>query len=64
MLPLEQRVEVQTERELDRLARGASGGDDDDAAVGMGCPAVGVGIRREVVVARRVHAAEYADSGD
>ena len=56
VLPLEQRVEMQAERQLDRLARGARGGDDDDSALGMGSVAVGVGIGGKVVVAGGVHA--------
>ena len=55
VLPLEQRVEMQAERELDRLAGGAGGGDDDDPALGMRGVAVGLGIGREMVVAGGVH---------
>ena len=51
VLPLEQRVQMQAQRELDGLAGGARGGDDDDAPGGMGRVAVGVGIGRKVMVA-------------
>jgi hypothetical protein len=54
MLALEQRLEVQAERQLDRLARRARRGDDDDATRGMGRMSVGVGIGGKMVVARRV----------
>ena len=59
MLPLEERVEVEPERELDGLAGGAGRGDDDDAPLGMSCVAVGVGIGRKVVIAGRAHDESY-----
>ena len=55
VLALEQRVEVQPERQLDRLARGARRGDDDDPSLGMGRVAVGVGIGRKMMVAGGMH---------
>jgi len=55
VLPLEQGLEVQAERELDRLAGGPGGRDDDDPPLGMGRVAVRVRIGGEVVVAGGVH---------
>ena len=55
MLPLEQRVEVETERQLDGLAGGAGRGDDDDPPLGMRRVAVSVGIGRKVMVAGGAH---------
>ena len=56
VLALEDGLEVEAERELDRLAGGARRRDDDDAALGVGRVAVGVGIGREMVVAGGMHA--------
>ena len=55
VLPLEQRLEPQAQRQLDRLAGGAGRRDDDDPALGMWCVLVGVGIRGEMMVAGRMH---------
>src|SRR4030095_3953137 len=59
VLPLEQGVEVQTQRELDGLAGSAGRGDDDDAPLGMSCVAVGVWVGRKMMVAGRAHAESY-----
>jgi hypothetical protein len=55
MFALEQRVHVNAERQLDGFAGSARGSDDDDATFGVRSVAVGVRIRRKVVVAGRVH---------
>jgi hypothetical protein len=59
VLPFEERVEVETEGQFDRFAGGPRGRDDDHAAAGMRCVPVGVGIRGEVMVTRRMHAESY-----
>jgi hypothetical protein len=56
MLPLQQRVHLNAERHLDRLASRSGRRDDDDTAFGMGSVAVSVGIGWKVMVAGRVHA--------
>ena len=58
VLALEQGVEVQAQRQLDRLAGGAGGRDDDDPAAGMRGVAVGVGIGRKVMIAGGMHGGE------
>ena len=58
VLPLQQGLEVEAERKLDGLARGARGRDDDDAAAGMRRVAVGVGVGGEVVIAGGAHGQE------
>ena len=63
VLPLEQRVHVEPERQLDRLAGGARRGDDDDAAAGMGGSPVRFGIDREVVVAGGMHGGNERAAG-
>ena len=55
VLPLEQRIQVQAHRELDRLAGRTRRRNDDDAPRGMGRVAIGVGIGRKMVVAGRMH---------
>jgi len=57
VLSLEQRVDVQAERQLDRLARRTGRGDDDHPpGRGLGGEE-GLGIGRKKVVARDSHAA-------
>ena len=46
------------ERELDRLARGAGGRDDDDAAAGVRRVAIRVGVGGEMVIAGGAHGQE------
>src|SRR5690606_34865406 len=55
VLALEQRLDPGVERQLDGLACRPGGGDDDDPAARMGCPSVGVQVRRQCVVAKRFH---------
>jgi hypothetical protein len=55
VLSLEERIYVDTERQLDRLTRGAGGSDDDDTALRVGRVPIGLGIRRKVVIAGGVH---------
>ena len=56
VLPLEQGLDVgQPEGQLDGLAGGAGGRDDDDPAARVRRATVGVGIGREVVIAGGVH---------
>ncbi len=45
----------EAQRELDGLAGGAGGGDDDHPATGVIRPAVGLGVGRQEVVAGRMH---------
>ncbi len=58
MLPLQQGVEVQSQRELDGLARRPGRSNDDYPAVPVRRPAVRVRINRKVVVAGGVHGQE------
>ena len=51
MLALQQRVEVQLHRELDRFTRGARGCDDDDAACRWLRGREGFAIGRKIVIA-------------
>jgi hypothetical protein len=55
VLPLQEGVHLDAERQLDRLAGGAGRSDDDNAALGMGRMAVSIGVRREMMVAGGVH---------
>ena len=55
VLALEERVEVQSESQLDRLTGRPSRRDHDDSARGMGCVAVSVGIGGKMMVAGGMH---------
>jgi len=55
VLALEKGVYLQLQRQLNRLARRPGGSDDDDAPLGVGSEAIGVGIGREMMVARWMH---------
>ena len=56
MLALEDRIEMQSKSELDGFTGRPGGRDHDDAACGMGCVAVSVGIGGKMMVARGMHA--------
>ena len=58
MLALEEGVEVQAQRQLDRFTRGARGRDHDDPSARMRGVSEGIGIRRKVMIAGGMHGGE------
>src|SRR6185437_15925213 len=63
VLAREQRVEMQPHRELDRLARGARGSDDDDASGGGFRSRESFAVGRKIVVANVSHVRKATSVG-
>jgi hypothetical protein len=58
VLPFEQGVEVESQRQFDGLACGTRRRDDDDPAMRVGRMAEGIGIGRKMMIAGGMHGGE------